>query len=95
MTRAGLFWRVLKAIRRSHVDPLLDSLTGDHLQLRAGCAHEALGREYHLDLSLFERMVNNGVHCVTLNTQHRMRPEVRGPTRRDSDKTTLVIGKAH
>jgi superfamily I DNA and/or RNA helicase len=35
-----------------------------------------LGTKYHLDVSLFERLINNGVHCAALNTQHRMRPEV-------------------
>lgn len=29
-----------------------------------------------MDISLFERMINNNMHCVTLNTQYRMRPEI-------------------
>lgn len=29
-----------------------------------------------MDISLFERMVNNGIHSVKLNVQHRMRPEI-------------------
>lgn len=29
-----------------------------------------------MDVSLFERMINNNMHCVTLNTQYRMRPEI-------------------
>ena len=35
-----------------------------------------LAREYNLDLSLFERMVNNNLPVNTLDIQHRMRPEV-------------------
>lgn len=35
-----------------------------------------LAKMYNMDVSLFERMVNNNVHCVTLNTQYRMRPEI-------------------
>lgn len=29
-----------------------------------------------MDISLFERMVNNGINSVKLNIQHRMRPEI-------------------
>lgn len=35
-----------------------------------------LAKEYKLDLSMFERMINNGFPVVTLDTQHRMRPEI-------------------
>ena len=51
-------------------------VTGDHQQLRPKPAVLELGTKYHLDVSLFERLINNGVHCAALNTQHRMRPEV-------------------
>ncbi|KAE8749845.1 hypothetical protein FOCC_FOCC003313 [Frankliniella occidentalis] len=51
-------------------------MIGDHKQLRPKTSVGELATDYHLDVSLFERLVNNGVHCVTLNTQHRMRPEV-------------------
>lgn len=37
--------------------------------------HE-LSVKYNLNVSLFERLIKNGVDCVTLSTQHRMRPEV-------------------
>ncbi|KAL3859446.1 hypothetical protein ACJMK2_009666 [Sinanodonta woodiana] len=51
-------------------------LIGDHQQLRpTPCVYE-LAKKYHLDISLFERLVKNGVHCVTLLEQHRMRPEI-------------------
>jgi hypothetical protein len=33
-------------------------------------------KEYGLDVSLFERMLNNGMHCEVLKVQHRMRPEI-------------------
>lgn len=35
-----------------------------------------LAKKYQMDVSLFERMVHNNIHCVTLNTQYRMRPEI-------------------
>ena len=51
-------------------------LIGDHKQLRPNPTVYELAKSYNLDLSLFERMVNNGIKCVTLTTQHRMRPEI-------------------
>ena len=51
-------------------------LIGDHKQLRPSPTVYELAYKYHLDLSLFERMINNGLDCVTLSTQHRMRPEI-------------------
>ncbi|XP_034243136.1 NFX1-type zinc finger-containing protein 1-like [Thrips palmi] len=51
-------------------------MIGDHQQLRPNPAVYELARRYHLDVSLFERLINNGVHCVALTTQHRMRPEI-------------------
>ena len=51
-------------------------LIGDHKQLRPNPTVCTLAREYHLDVSLFERMVNSGMDCYQLNTQHRMRPEI-------------------
>lgn len=29
-----------------------------------------------MDVSLFERMINNGMDCPKLKVQHRMRPEI-------------------
>nr|CAD7438059.1 unnamed protein product [Timema bartmani] len=49
---------------------------GDHKQLRPTTAVFKLAREYNFDISLFERMVKNGMHCQTLQVQHRMRPEI-------------------
>jgi superfamily I DNA and/or RNA helicase len=35
-----------------------------------------LATDYDFDVSLFERLLKNGVPYVQLQTQHRMRPEV-------------------
>ena len=51
-------------------------LIGDHKQLRPNPTVYSLAKEYNLDVSLFERMVNSGMHCHQLSTQHRMRPEI-------------------
>ena len=51
-------------------------LIGDHQQLRPSNAVYDLSLKYNLDVSLFERLVNNQVEHVTLTTQHRMRPEI-------------------
>ena len=53
-------------------------LVGDHQQLRASCACSSLiGGDINFDISLFERMVKNEVEYTRLNTQRRMRPEIR------------------
>ncbi|KAL8573704.1 hypothetical protein ACOMHN_018979 [Nucella lapillus] len=51
-------------------------LIGDHKQLRPSPTVYALARKYNLELSLFERMISNGLKCNTLGWQHRMRPEI-------------------
>ena len=51
-------------------------LIGDHKQLRPKTNDHILARDYHLDVSLFERLVRNGFPHVTLQCQHRMRPEI-------------------
>ena len=51
-------------------------LIGDHKQLRPNPTVYSLAKEYNLDVSLFERMVNSGMHCHQLSTQRRMRPEI-------------------
>lgn len=50
-------------------------LIGDHKQLRPTAAHYKLARDYNLEISLFERMIRNGLHARTLTTQRRMRPD--------------------
>ena len=50
-------------------------LIGDHKQLRPSFAEFSLLR-HNLDISLFERLINNDFKHVTLQCQHRMRPEI-------------------
>ena len=53
-------------------------LVGDHKQLQAGCTVKALeGDPYFMKVSMFERLVNNGIPYVMLNKQRRMIPDVR------------------
>ncbi|XP_064610398.1 NFX1-type zinc finger-containing protein 1-like [Liolophura sinensis] len=69
-------------VLESHIVTALNSscehliLIGDHKQLRPSPAVYELARHYNLELSLFERMVKNGLRCDTLELQHRMRPEI-------------------
>ncbi|RNA29929.1 NFX1-type zinc finger-containing 1-like, partial [Brachionus plicatilis] len=51
-------------------------LIGDHIQLRPNPAVYNLARIYKLDVSLFERLINNNFKRVMLNSQHRMRPDI-------------------
>ena len=57
-----------------HLEHLI--LIGDHQQLRPSNAVYELAINYNLNLSLFERLINNKVEHVTLQYQHRMRPEI-------------------
>nr|KAG5707207.1 hypothetical protein BaRGS_017891 [Batillaria attramentaria] len=61
-------------------------LIGDHQQLRPSPTVYELCRHYQLDLSLFERLVNNELPHSTLAVQHRMRPEVARLVRETSQK---------
>ena len=51
-------------------------LIGDHQQLRPNPTVYELAKDYQLDVSLFERMVKNGMPFERLKLQHRMRPEI-------------------
>ena len=51
-------------------------LIGDHKQLRPNPNEYDLAVKYKLDISLFERLVENNFPHVTLKIQHRMRPEI-------------------
>ena len=51
-------------------------LIGDHQQLRPNPTVYDLQINYNLDVSLFERMVTNGMLFSRLSLQHRMRPEI-------------------
>jgi len=44
----------------------------DHKQLHPSNAVNKLAKYFNFDISLFERMVNNGVPCYTLREQHRI-----------------------
>lgn len=53
-------------------------LVGDHKQLRPHCNVAELEKApYHLNISLFERLVRNGVDFSLLDQQRRMVPEIR------------------
>ena len=51
-------------------------MIGDHEQLRPNTAVYKLSTDFNLNVSLFERLVRNGVEQVTLQKQRRMRPEI-------------------
>ena len=51
-------------------------LIGDHQQLRPKVTVNELGSKYHLEISLFERLVESGINFVRLQSQHRMRSEI-------------------
>lgn len=50
--------------------------TGDHKQLKPSAAVYELSKNYNIDVSLFERMINNNMDCPVLKVQHRMGPEI-------------------
>mmetsp|Transcript_105373 Transcript_105373/g.250872 ORF Transcript_105373/g.250872 Transcript_105373/m.250872 type:complete len:1551 (-) Transcript_105373:107-4759(-) len=51
-------------------------LIGDHQQLRPSTAVYRLSKQFHLDVSLFERLIHNGAEHVTLLQQRRMHPKI-------------------
>ncbi|XP_074552411.1 NFX1-type zinc finger-containing protein 1 [Halichoeres trimaculatus] len=51
-------------------------LIGDHQQLRPSATVYDLAKNFNLELSMFERLVNMEIPYVRLNYQHRMRPEI-------------------
>ena len=51
-------------------------MIGDHRQLRPSTANFDLVRSQGFGVSLFERLVETGVHHVRLSTQHRMAPPI-------------------
>ncbi|EPX73565.1 helicase Required for RNAi-mediated heterochromatin assembly Hrr1 [Schizosaccharomyces octosporus yFS286] len=53
-------------------------LIGDHKQLRPSCSTFALaGPPFNLSISIFERLVENGMICDMLSIQRRMHPQIR------------------
>ena len=51
-------------------------LIGDHKQLRPKPNEYDLAKKHNLHISLFERLIKNGLHHATLMIQHRMRPQI-------------------
>ena len=51
-------------------------LIGDHQQLRPNLNSYELAEYYNLDLSMFERLINNNFEYAKLSQQRRMRPEI-------------------
>jgi len=49
-------------------------LIGDHQQLKPNPTVYELAKKYNLEVSLFERMIKNGLPYHQLKVQHRMRP---------------------
>lgn len=44
--------------------------------MRPNPADYLVGKDLKLEVSLFERLINNGIECHTLNIQHRMQPQI-------------------
>ena len=69
-------------VLESHIVSALDAntqhliLIGDHKQLRPKTNVHELATKSKLNVSLFERLVRNGFRPVTLECQHRMKPEI-------------------
>ncbi|XP_075703159.1 NFX1-type zinc finger-containing protein 1 [Rhinoderma darwinii] len=51
-------------------------LIGDHQQLRPSANVYDLAKNFNLEVSLFERLIQSDLPFVRLNYQHRMRPEI-------------------
>ncbi|KAF8469115.1 P-loop containing nucleoside triphosphate hydrolase protein [Kalaharituber pfeilii] len=74
-------------------------LVGDHQQLRPHCNDRELARDpYNLGVSMFERLVDNGIGYDRLKVQWRMRPEIRRlltPIYKDLEDHGSVMNKDH
>jgi len=81
--RTLLIEEAAEAIEGAIMGGLVESLeqlilVGDHQQLRAQCTVRALEKApYFLQVSMFERLINNGFQYVMLNKQRRMIPDIR------------------
>ncbi|KAK7877831.1 hypothetical protein WMY93_031503 [Mugilogobius chulae] len=51
-------------------------LIGDHQQLRPSATVYELAKNFNLEMSMFERLVNRKLPFVRLDYQHRMRPDI-------------------
>lgn len=50
-------------------------MIGDHQQLKPHVESYDLEKKFNFNISLFERLINNGINYVSLRQQRRMRPE--------------------
>ncbi|PQE15630.1 DEAD box helicase protein [Rutstroemia sp. NJR-2017a BBW] len=70
----------LEANVAASIVPTIDQLilVGDHRQLQATTTLSQFeGHPYYMAISLFEKLVNNGIEYTMLNKQRRMIPEIR------------------
>lgn len=81
--RTILIEEAAETLEATIIAGMLDSLeqlilVGDHQQLQAYCNVRALeGPPYNLNVSMFERLINNHIGYVMLNQQRRMISDVR------------------
>lgn len=71
-------------------------LVGDHQQLQGHCNVQELEEVFHLNVSMFERLVSNKMPFKTLTRQRRMDPEIRrvlAPIYHDLEDHPSVIGR--
>ena len=67
-------------VLESHIVALLTKNTkhlimiGDHKQLRPKPYNYQIAHNYHFDVSMFERLINNNIQYATLKYQRRMKP---------------------
>ncbi|KAF8429157.1 putative DEAD box helicase [Tirmania nivea] len=74
-------------------------LVGDHQQLRPHCNSRELEKPpFNLGISMFERLVDNGIGFDRLKVQWRMRPEIRqllSPIYHDLEDNEEVMNRPH
>lgn len=71
-------------------------LVGDHQQLQGHCNVQELEEVFHLNISMFERLVRNNIPFKTLTRQRRMDPEIRralAPIYQDLEDHPSVVGR--
>jgi helicase required for RNAi-mediated heterochromatin assembly 1 len=71
-------------------------LVGDHQQLQGHCNVQELEEVFHLNVSMFERLVRNNMPFKTLTRQRRMDPEIRralAPIYQDLEDHSSVVGR--
>jgi superfamily I DNA and/or RNA helicase len=68
--------QILESHMATSLTPKIEHLIliGDHEQLRPSNNVYELSKRYNLDISMFERLINNNFENVMLKNQRRMRP---------------------